>query len=356
MFSYRAVAETTSRWLDRVTATIVEVIGCFRQKRAFQLVEQEDGSFVLQGAPQGGPTGLPAKPIRIVAGQIEETVSVQLAALLRGAQVELVLRPKHFMVRLIELPRRASEFLDGIVRAQIDRLTPWSIGEAAYGWHPSADAGTDRMAVMVAATARAVIAPFISAIEGLGVDQIVVKASVEEPDSGPIKIFEHKIKQAADLRRYRRILAGALATAGAVCGLSVAVNGIAGSVIKSQRDDIMLQIGERRATLELGREKATAAVLELQQRKYKAPSSVIVLEALSRILPDDTYLTELRILGDKVQIIGLTHDAPSLIKLIEKNSHFTKAVFFAPTTRSTAESGEHFSIETHVEPVYTADK
>ena len=44
----------------------------------------------------------------------------------------------------------------------------------------------------------------------------------------------------------------------------------------------------------------------LERRKHQNPSSVIVLEALSRILPDHTYVTELRIEGDKLRMIGIT--------------------------------------------------
>jgi len=86
----------------------------------------------------------------------------------------------------------------------------------------------------------------------------------------------------------------------------------------------------------------------LAKRKQTQPSSVMVLEAMSRALPDSTYVTELRIEGDKVQVVGLTQDAPSLIKLVEQSPQFTRATFFAPTTRSQNEPGERFHIEAHI--------
>src|SRR5262249_17529527 len=91
----------------------------------------------------------------------------------------------------------------------------------------------------------------------------------------------------------------------------------------------------------------------IMRRKHEVPSSVIVLEALSQILPDHTYVTELRITGDKMQVVGVTRDAPSLIRLIEQSKHFTRATFFAPTTRSPSDPGERFHIGAHIEPVYT---
>lgn len=354
MTSYQELVQASSRWIDGVAATIVAGRECFRAARRLRLVERTDGLFVLEGLSQKSVLDAPVAPFSIVDGQLDAAVAAKLSEILRGAEVDLMLRSDRFLFRPLELPRRAADFLEGIIRAQIDRLTPWSAADAAFGWTPPTEDGAERMVVTVAATARRLITPFVDAIAGLGVDAVIVSAALPEPRSDVqfIKVFERKIKGAIEAPRVRRILLWLLGGAGAFAAASLAASLFVGGDYATQRETLEGRIAERRAAIRPGQDRASEAALALEKRKHETPSTVIVVEALSQILPDDTYLSELRIQGDAMQIVGVTADAPALIRLIEKSSHFAKATFFAPTTRSASESGEHFFIEAHIKSVY----
>jgi general secretion pathway protein L len=130
---------------------------------------------------------------------------------------------------------------------------------------------------------------------------------------------------------------------------------LAGS-LDARRNELAQKIAERRAAIrsgsELGFDTAAGAQRTLDRRKHASPAAVLVLDALSQLLPDHTYVTELRIEADRMRVIGVTQDAPSLIRLIEQSPQFTRATFFAPTTRAPSDPGERFHIEAHIEPVF----
>src|SRR5262249_30678478 len=158
---------------------------------------------------------------------------------------------------------------------------------------------------------------------------------------------------ALDVRRLRGVLTAVLVAMALTASAAVVVGKFVSDGLEAQQQDLSRRIAERRVAMRrAGFDSALPAQQVLERRKQETPSSVVVLEALSQILPDHTYVTELRVEGDKLQLIGVTRDAPSLIRLIEQSPHFTRATFFAPTTRSAGDPGERFHIEARIKPVF----
>ena len=351
----RQIGESFSRWIDSVAENVHSLIDrwCGVQRQV-QLIEQEQDTFTLHALGPAKDASLPDQRIRIAQGAIAETLSADWLETFRGSRAELVLRPNRFMFRPLELPKRAAEFLDGIVRAQIDRLTPWTVGEAVYSWTPPIEAGNERIQLTVAATARAQVTPYVKALAALGATAIVVSTVPQEAASGaaPLKVFEQQSLGAFEITRIRRILMLVLAAAAAMAVISIGVSSIAADSLDTEQQDLTRQISKRRAAM---RQDGGNAQRMLERRKQTTAASVIILEALSKLLPDHTFVTELRVEGGKVQVTGLTRDAPSLIRLIEQSPHFERATFFAPTTQSPGEPGERFHIEARIKPHFRLD-
>ena len=349
------IGESFSRWIDSVAENVHSLIDrwCGVQRQV-QLIEQDQDTFTLHALGPAKDASLPDQRIRIAQGAIAETLSADWLETFRGSRAELVLRPNRFMFRPLELPKRAAEFLDGIVRAQIDRLTPWTVGEAVYSWTPPIEAGNERIQLTVAATARAQVTPYVKALAALGATAIVVSTVPQEAASGaaPLKVFEQQSRGALEITRIRRILMLVLAAAAAMAVISIGVSSIAADSLDTEQQDLTRQISKRRAAM---RQDGGNAQRMLERRKQTTAASVIILEALSKLLPDHTFVTELRVEGGKVQVTGLTRDAPSLIRLIEQSPHFERATFFAPTTQSPGEPGERFHIEARIKPHFRLD-
>jgi general secretion pathway protein L len=350
MTRIRAILEGVSAFIDGVAAALVALAGWFGSRRTVQLVEERNGVFVAtdgKAASERAPR-MEIRDGKVIAGDPRQ------AARLKGRRVELMLRPDQFLFRPLELPRRATEFLDGIVRAQIDRLTPWSAGEAAIGWSEPHQEGPDRIVVTVAATVRTLIAPYVQALTAHGARSVAVLTRL--PDGAPVRVLDERGREAAGIRRVSRVLLAILVVTGLGAAAATAAGVVVGQSLQAQQDDLARRIVRSRSAALVGSDgnvdAATGALRSLERRKHESPAAVIVLEELTRALPDHTYVTELRIEGDKLRLVGITRDAPALIGLIEQTSHFTRATFFAPTTRAPNEAGERFHIEARIEPTF----
>jgi general secretion pathway protein L len=106
-------------------------------------------------------------------------------------------------------------------------------------------------------------------------------------------------------------------------------------------------------------ETATTDYNYVLGRKYGFPSSVQVLEDVTKLLPDDTWLTQLDVRSSKgskdpkreLLLRGESANAGRLVTLLEESKAFVEAAPRSPTTKIQPGPGEIFDLGAQVAPV-----
>ncbi len=143
----------------------------------------------------------------------------------------------------------------------------------------------------------------------------------------------------------RKALVGALAFA----GLSAAASGVLGAWLETRTEDIAGETHQWRQAQMAG---VRDPDIMLHKRKFESPLTVLVMDQLAGILPDDTYLREIQFGEGKVEIAGVSADATKLVAMLERSPTFSRATFSAPTTHAPNEPGDHFHIRAQVNARY----
>src|ERR1043166_2819117 len=142
-------------WIGFVAEAVVTAINRIGVKPRIHLIETEENAFTMRMiAKPGRPAPL---NYQFILNDDEGSLALPPGwkAALRGSRLEAILMPTRFLSRPLELPKRATEFLDAMIRSQIDRLTPWPAAEAVFGWSPPVETSSERIHLNVIAAPKA---------------------------------------------------------------------------------------------------------------------------------------------------------------------------------------------------------
>ncbi|MCC2613767.1 PilN domain-containing protein [Neorhizobium sp. Rsf11] len=97
-------------------------------------------------------------------------------------------------------------------------------------------------------------------------------------------------------------------------------------------------------------QKSVSAVEAARKGKVQAVPVVRVWEELTRVLPDDAWLTDVSVDGDTMTIIGFAaQSAASLIATLDASDLFSQPSFISPVVRIPGQAGERFEIRLRIE-------
>jgi general secretion pathway protein L len=335
------------RWLDSLASLAVSLHRTWRLRRA-AIVTREDEGFVVRRS--GAANDIIA---HIAAGK---PVPDQTAAKLRNHFLIFELAPENIVTRHLNVPAQAREFAAGIVGNQIERLSPWPPAQTVYGFAAAAkpdDAATLDVTVFITSRAKIDAARDALASCGLVPGQISVKP--DKNQAADIVLWTPAASIApSGVQSLPRLIGAGLAAA--IClSAGITLWGVySANGLQAEADDISARTEALRQEELLSRRPRNLAALGPAERawalKAESPAMILILEAATHAIPDDAYVTQLRLDKSDLRIIGRAADPPALIAALTKSKDFSEVHFFAPTVRSEDGNLYEFSIAAHVAP------
>ena len=350
------------RWIEILAALYLAWRESRRELRSL-VVTRENGHVVVRHAKPARDAMLrDAQAGNIVAALPPGAeVSADMSRAAHNSFVILEFPADKVVMRRIAVPAQARKFLSGVIRNQIERLSPWPANGVVYGFAAEAgagDAAVVEVRILMAARTDVDAARQDLAALGLPVDRIVARGSDTEAadeTAGLVTLWS----RLADISPERH--ASLVRAIGIGIAASITVSLLLGSwallsaaAIRDESEEVAARSRVLQRQVQTGRTAASTASIPPAERawllKETSISSVILIEGLSRALPDSTYVSEIRLEKESLRIMGLAGDAPALLAPLERSDHLTDVHFFAPTARGPDGKLFRFSIEAHVEP------
>lgn len=252
----------------------------------------------------------------------------------------LALRPQ------IKLPSASKRMLKGALGFELERLTPIDPRELYFdfivcGREPE----TNLTEVTLRVVRRTVLDEAVLVCHGAGalVGSIGFSGDAQEGDW-----TSYPIDRPAFLRaQWRRFGNLALMGAAGILLLAVIIAGYSrGSSANDALSDQVADAMTRAAIVERMEHRIETANTQISRlvAQRQGPLVIESLAALSRLLPDGTWLTELHFEGAKFRADGYSKNASALIGIVDRSGTFANAQFSSPLVRNPADGTDRFEL------------
>jgi general secretion pathway protein L len=253
------------------------------------------------------------------------------------APILLRLPPGLLLEREVTLPLAAEREPARVLAYEMDRITPFAAHEVVWT-HAilRRDRARGRLHLRLSVVPRDALQPLLTALDAAG----LAPALLELPDAAGtprrIALLAPNSRRIRQLRRAACGLCAALAVA--AIALPFVLQSRAGQRIEARIAALRPAVDEAEA---LRRRIAarTAGIDVIAAERQRLGDTLAVLAALTNLLPDDTYLTDLALRQGRLTLNGQSAAAARLIAALSADPAIRAPEFIAPVTRVNGAGG-----------------
>ncbi|MDQ3268415.1 MAG: pilus assembly protein PilM, partial [Pseudomonadota bacterium] len=266
----------------------------------------------------------------------------------RNEQVALCLTNTQCLVKKVELPLAAAKNLRQVLGFEMDRHTPFKAEQVYFDFRVlHVENQKNQLVVKLVVVPRSEVDSSLDLLERWGAPVNAVNvAGIVVPDGDAINLMpaERSTTQPSKLRGTN---AGLL-----LLTLILVMTAITIPIWQKRQAVIALlpivdrakQHARETDALRREQERLAAEFNFMLDKKQAVPPLVILLDELSRLLPNDTWVQQFNLKGKELQIQGETGSSSKLIALIESTRILHDANFRSPLTKGIMPNSERYHL------------
>lgn len=345
------LAELWRWWIDELVGILPRGIRAATGPNAAHLYLQPDDAEVMvsQGTNAAAQIGhypfveeaLPQAQARVVEDLVRQS-----------REVILILPADKVLLKTLSLPQVAETNLREVLGFEMDRQTPFSLNQVYYDHILSRrDPKTNTLSVELVVTPRSYLDELLGKLRDIGFEPHQVTLTQTGGDQAlPVNLLpEESRQQRRESGRALNLALGILALALLAAIISIPlmnkfklIDTLESRVeVTTRKAEIVQRLSEDVEVLSTGTDF-------LLKKKQITPLTLEVLNELTHILPDDTWINNLTVKGKEVQIQGFSSAAAALIPLIESSDHLQNPRFRSSVTSAAGSDSERFHLSAEI--------
>jgi general secretion pathway protein L len=269
------------------------------------------------------------------------------AAARQASRTPVLVRPPAgaVLVKHHTIPTAPRRQVDQLLRHELARITPFPAQDLFWRWdgHPRPN-NRSRTDIVLTMVPRIAVAPALAALADVGLDADFVEVGpLERPNLLPVGPVRDRMGGMAV-----RGLAWGCATLAALVLLlplgrqALALHRTEAAIAALQ--PTITEVETLRRTIAAG-----DAGRDILARESQRTGDVLeILATVTRILPDDTFLTDFALRERQMTLSGRSASAPRLITALSADPAIRNTAFAAPVTRIEGATSDLFSIRAEV--------
>ncbi len=260
----------------------------------------------------------------------------------------LFLPPGLLLVREISLPLATAPNLNNVLQFEMDRYTPFKAEQVYYGFRIlQRDLKAQTLLVRVALITRQRLDPILNTFANLGMSPTVVAPAAEASNTLYSMNLLPKALQGSRSNRQQLVARGrmllSLLAVALLCWLPLYYQAQAISSLETEMEQPRIQAEKARAVNEQIN-ALTQSQGFLERKRSSTVSNLMLLNELTEVLPDHTWISNLQVDDTSVRLQGESREASALISVLESTQYLRNVRFSSPVTLNARTTKERFAI------------